>query len=597
MFQRIIDRPVETLDALRLDVDHFEQSVFAEERGAFVANAALLHRDALGFILFQKDGTRIDIAEPDWMPKVENFVALEALAVRHSIDHRLLTFELIAGQYTHAIWAPVSETDDWNLPISIRRAMKSEGAERIVLVAGGVAEGGLVYSAAGWFGLSDLQQRVVDAVVRTGSARDAADALGIAYSTARESLAMAAKKMSLPNMPSVVSAVVSAAFGIMPGEIDGTLVLSDMLQISERQARIALLVSNGASRKQAAHAIGVTDGVIKKELDCIFASLGVRTAAELARLVTEIQALRLFARSTAGAPGFLDPAIEPSRFSIRPEGRQIIGWSDYGPVSGKPVLIVHSNWSCRAVPRALVLALQKKGWRPIAIDRPGYGATHIGNSTREDPFTQAAYDTIQILDQLKIKKIAIMARCGAQFVHVLKRRSPERIGAVMLVSPTPATSETGQRIGVVGSIKEAFYRSPRLIEFFFRIICAQITLGRVEQLTRAIVKGSAIDTELCGDPQFIRDRFRALRPFAGGNFMGAVCEEMVISHGGLELPPLNVTDWAIVQGDDDNHNSFSEVLDYWSPIVPKAKIINVPGGGRFLTSSHAELLVTVLDEL
>lgn len=593
----MIDRPVETLDALKLDVDHFEHSVFAEEKGAFVANAALFHRDALGFMLFRKNGKRIDIAEPDWMPKVDDFDALEALAIRHSLNRRLLTFELLAGRYTHAIWTPVSEIGGWNLPITIWQAIESEGAERIVLVAGGVAAGGLVYSAAGRFGLSDLQQRVVDAVVRTGSARGAADALGIAYSTVRESLAMAAKRMSLPNMPSVVSAVVSAAFGIMPGEIDGTLVLSDMLQISERQARIALLVSNGASRKQTAHAIGVSDGVIKKELDSLFASLGVRTAAELARLVTEIQALRLFARSTASAPGFLDPGIEPSRFSIRPEGRQIIGWSDYGPVSGKPILVVHSNWSCRAVPRALVLALQKNGWRPIAIDRPGYGATHIGNSTREDPFTQAADDTIQILDQLKIEGIAIMARCGAQFVHVLKRRSPDRVGAVMLVSPTPATSETGQRIGVVGSIKEAFYRSPRLIEFFFRIICAQITLGRVEQLTRAIVKGSAIDTELCGNPQFIRDRFRALRPFAGGNFMGAVCEEMVISHGGFDLPPLAVTNWAIVQGDDDNHNSFTEVLDYWLPLVPKAKIIKVPGGGRFLTSSHADFLVAVLNRL
>ena len=593
----MIDQPIRSLDALRSDVEHFEQSVFAEEKGDLVANAALLNRDALGFMLFRKNGTFIDIAEPDWVPRVENFSDLEVLSIRHSVDHRLLTFEHKEFQYTHAIWAPVSETDEWNLPSGIRDAMTSKQADRIVLVAGGVASGGLIYSAAGWFGFSDLQRRVVGAIVRTGNARDAANELGIAYSTVRESLALAAKKMSLPNMPSVVSAVVSAAFGILPGELDGTTILSDMLQISERQARIALLVSNGASRKQAAHAIGVNNGVVKKELDNLFASLGVRTAAELAKLITEIQALRLFARSTAGAPGFLDPAIEPSRFSIRPESQQIIGWSDYGPVSGKPVLVVHSNWSCRAVPRPLVLALQKKGWRPIAIDRPGYGATHLGQSTRENPFTQAVDDTIQILDQLNIKEISIVARCGAQFVHELKRQYPNRIGAVVLVSPTPATSETGQRIGVVGSMKEAFFRSPRLIEFFFRIICAQITLSRVEQLTRAIVKGSAGDTELCSNPQFIRDRFRALRPFAGGNFMGAVYEEMVISHGGYDLQPLSVTNWAIVQGDDDNHNSFGEVINYWTDLVPKAKIIKVPGGGRFLTSSHAESLASNLDGL
>ncbi len=79
--------------------------------------------------------------------------------------------------------------------------------------------------------------------------------------------------------------------------------------------------------------------------------------------------------------------------------------------------------------------------------------------------------------------------------------------------------------------------------------------------------------------------------------MGAVYEEMVISHGGYDLPPLSVTNWAIVQGDDDNHNSFDEVINYWSPLVPNAKIIKVQGGGRFLTSSHAEQLASILEEL
>ena len=125
----------------------------------------------------------------------------------------------------------------------------------------------------------------------------------------------------------------------------------------------------------------------------------------------------------------LDPAIEPSRFSMRPNGRCTIAWSDYGPASGKPVLIVHSNWCCRFVPRVLAQELQRRGWRPIAIDRPGFGGTSLGSSSKDDPFGQAIEDVLQVLDAAKIEQIPIIARCGAQFTLACKAAAPERVAA------------------------------------------------------------------------------------------------------------------------------------------------------------------------
>lgn len=329
----------------------------------------------------------------------------------------------------------------------------------------------------------------------------------------------------------------------------------------------------------------------------LYANFGVQSATELARLIVEVKALRLFARSIDGAPGFLATAIEPTRIAIRPQTMEAIGWSDYGPASGKPVLVVHSNWSCRAVPRPLLVELQKRGWRPIAIDRPGFGATHLGNSSRDDPFGQAIADTLQILDSCRIGRIAVIAKCGAQYVHALKQAAPDRIGPVVLVSPTPQTAPDGKRVGLVGMIKEAYMRRPHLIELFFRMICTQFTLPRVEQLTRAIVKDSPGDTALCDDPQFIRDRFRALRPMATGNLAGGIIEEHVISQGLPAITPLAVDDWVILQGDEDIHNSFHEVERYWRKVLPCTQIVQVPAGGRFMTSSLPGLLVDHLEDL
>ncbi len=591
-FQKMIDKPEELLRELEADPDAFERTVIAEESGHQRTIAAIPNRNFLGILLYDRHGRHIATNEPDWLPYFASFDDLMAVAEVRSGDGRLIRLSG-TGHLNFALWAPFEETAGWNLPGSLRDIAVRGRAARIVLVANGAGEP--IERASESFGLSNLQCRVVAAVVRSGSVREAAQSVGISYATARETMAAVVRRMSLANTPAVVTAVVSAAFGIMPGQLDSVAMLGDMLRITPRQAQISLLVADGLSREQVAKAIGASQSVVKKELELLFANFGVQSASELARLIIETQALRLFGRSIDGAPGFLDAAIEPTRLAVRPQTSEVIGWSDYGPASGKPVLIVHSNWSCRAVPRPLLIELQSRGWRPIAIDRPGFGATHLGRMSREDPFGQAIADTLQVLDFCRIREIPIIAKCGAQYVHALKSAVPERVGPVVLVSPTPQASHAGRRVGLVGMIKETYLRKPRLIEIFFKMICTQFTLTRVEQLTRSIVRGSVVDEALCNDPQFIRDRFRALRPMATGNVMGGIIEEHVISGGSHCLTPLDVANWSIVQGGDDIHNSVSEVESYWQQVLPGTPVITVPDGGRFMTASHPEFIVDVLE--
>ena len=114
---------------------------------------------------------------------------------------------------------------------------------------------------------------------------------------------------------------------------------------------------------------------------------------------------------------------------------------------------------------------------------------------------------------------------------------------------------------------------------------------------RSITRGSAVDEALCDDPQFIRDRFRALRPFACGNYVGGIFEELVISHGGWDFAPLECDDWIVLQGADDPHNDVEEVTGYWAKLLPRTRMESVQGAGRFMTSSHPELIVQRLEQL
>ncbi len=588
VFQRLLDAPDAATAEIRSDPGRFEKHLLEAEYGA-VPNAPLFQIGAMAFLLFDAEGRRLPLEAPGWVPAVQHFGELEQRAARVSPDGRLMSLPGSADAPIHILWAPVGETDHWNLPQLVRTAARSAPVARVALVAGGAADEGLLETAVRGFGLSTLEQRAVLAVVRTGNGRAAAARIGLTHGTVRAALVQAARRMGQPNMPAVVRTVVAAAFGIFPEDASSSTLLTEMLQLTSRQAQLALLVATGTSREDAALALGVSPAVVKKELEFIYAGLQVQSAAELSRLIVEVQALRAFARAADGTPGFLNPVIEPARFAIRPNGRELIGWSDYGPASGRPVLVVHSNWSCRAVPRELLQALQKSGWRPISIDRPGFGATHLGRSTAQDPFTPAVEDALQVMDQLQIGKIAVVARAGTHFVQMLKAAAPTRVGPVVLVSPTLPTSASERRSGIMGTMKEVF-QSPRLTELFFRVICAQLTVERIEMLTRAVVKGTEADEALCENPQFIRDRFRAVRPFAAGNLLGGIYEQGIISRGGFAFPDIEVSDWTILQGDADNHNSLEDVERFWGRILPGTPVVRVRGGGRFVTSSHAEMV-------
>ena len=597
VFQRLMDDPVNSLERLRADPQGFESTVIDEEQGSLRPDAAIPSLDSIAALVFDADGRLAGHFGPPWLPRVENFAELEARAALPSHHSHLLSLRGENGGAVHAIWATNEDAVDWNLPKTVRQVVRAHPSGRVALTVSGTESSRALQEAARSFGLTTLQQKVVSAVVRSGSGRVAAVATGLSYATIRESLSKASRRMNAPNLPALVKKVVAAAFGVLPTDHDGAAMVAEMLPLSDRQATIAVMIADGLSRKETASAMRLSQAVVKKELEQTFAVLGITSAAELARLIVEVRALRAFARSTDGALGFFDPSIEPTRFLSRPNDRDLIAWSDYGPVSGRPVLVVHSNWSCRAVPRPLIIRLQAAGWRPIAIDRPGFGSTHPGSLSRSDPFGQAIADTGQVLGRLGIERIAVIARCGAQYVTAVKQAMGARIGPVVLVSPSAPTAESGRRHGVVGVIKEAFYHSPRLIDFYFRVICAQLTLERTERLTRAIVAGSRTDAAMCDDEQFIRDRFRAIRPFSTGNLIGAVIEENLISNDSYAVPQVEHGDWAIVQGEDDVHFAAADVIRYWKHKLPNARLVSVPDGGRFMTSSHPARIVDLLDDL
>lgn len=499
-----------------------------------------------------------------------------------------------AGSAALLVYAPAAATAAWRLPPDLREAMERWPAAVVVLSSQAASRSRPFEDACRAYGLNGLQTRVLAEIVRTGAVRPAAEAADVTFHTARKAVAHAMQRTRTTRLAALVSHLMSLTFGVLPDD-DPAEVLRDAWGLTPRQAALAGLMAAGATREAAASTLSISLAVARKELETVYLVLGVSTGVELARMTVEAHAFRWLIAATGGDVGFLDTREEPVRFVHRPDGGRV-AFSDYGPPTGQPVLVAHSTITSRIVARVLLRALQTAGYRPIAIDRPGFGLTDELAGARpgaHDPFAAAAPDALLVLDALKIRRTDVVARGAAQFVVALGRIAPSRIGRVVLVNPDPPRQEGGGR-GPMAAGKDIFMRSPALIRLLAPLLIRNVTFESVFERVRRDAVSSPADTAALHDPAFMRDYFRALRSFATGRYAGWINETTELFHGRGLAPLPATTAWQVLVGTDDYMHEPARVVTYWRRMLPDADVRLTPGAGRFLAYTHPDAVVEAL---
>jgi pimeloyl-ACP methyl ester carboxylesterase/DNA-binding NarL/FixJ family response regulator len=504
----------------------------------------------------------------------------------------------LPGSGDSAVFAygPASRASGWRLPPGVAEAAVAHPGHVVVLTghAGRVVRP--LEEACHAYGLSGLQTRVVLETIRTGNARHAAAAAGVTYHTAREALTEAMRRGQARRLPAFVQQLSSLAFGVLPSDDAGD-VLGDLWGLSSRQAAIAGLIADGLSRGEAAAALGLSEAVVKKELDRTYLILQVDSASALARRLVEARALAWLVRATSGDIGYLDPALEPLQFVPRPGGGRI-AISDYGPAGGRPVILAHPPIYSRITPRPLVRALQTAGYRPIAIDRPGFGLTDEypnAQAGQHDCWATAARDGIAVLDALRLRTVDLMSHQGSGHYAVEQvRRAPERFGRVVLVNPDPDSPSSRYRSGPWGIMKDAFMRYPALIRAAVGAMARQFEYEAIIKQFQDSSRGSPPDEAAFRDPEICRGVFLAMRPLATGRYEGVVNEEVVIARPIAPAVLPGATNWKVLLGAHDTLHHPPQVHDYWKAVLPDAAFEISPLGGRMIAYSHPHLAVAAL---
>ena len=491
------------------------------------------------------------------------------------------------------VQAPAETVQRWRLPEAAHAALAQRDARTLALAISTARAQRPLMAAALAYGLTHSEARLAEALVATANLRRAGALAGLSYESARQALKSAMRKTNTARQPALIALLSQKAASFKLNREQAEAVLMDALGLRLRDARLALLMSEGLTRAEAAKAAHISTAVAKDAYDRIFTQLGVASATELSRVVLEALAASLVAEASAGELLLSAADHDPLRFVARPGGG-FIAISDFGPADAPPVIILHSSGTTRHPARKLVRALQADGWRPIAIDRPGFGLTDPAPQSR-CPFDDAAHDMNTVCAALGLEHVRIIARGGAHAALAFARLYPEHArDHIVLLNPDPTIDDRAKRVGVLGAVKDAFFNHPQQLSHLARLVGAQATPERVRQLIRATLGTSQPDMLAFEDPEAVEDYQRAVMMFATGRIDGFIREQRTYACG-IDDPPLaDAANWTILLGAHDPLHHAADMAAYWRARLPKARCETIEDAGRFLHLTHTERVAAAL---
>ena len=584
-----------------------DRDLSEDESARLIANSlhfsprALLNTDAVGMAVTTLAGDII--AQSASFPKHVQASQLAVECVETALKGRQIRIDHLAfeegGEMRTMIFAyvPRSQALSWQIPEQQKRPLR-DIADAVLLLSFDSRTGhAAVLGAAESFCLTPMETRIVMGLVETGRVNAAADAAGITYATARKAMTDILRKTGSNGIAQLVRRLSLLSFGVLPGTRNPSAILNDMWGVSTRQATLGLLLAEGLPREEAAKRLGMSKALVKKETERLFDALGVGNVASLARLMSEIDAVQHFSAMPAAPLGMFTRRAEPLRFIAVPDGRRI-AVSDHGPVNGRPCIYVHSSMSMRAIPSRLCRALQAAGYRPISVDRPGFGLTDPlpgFAAGRDDPFAAAAEDFLHVIDALKLTSADLVARGGAQFALALERSLPGFIDRAILVNPDPVSAASRKRVGPIGAVKDSYMRNPWMISLVARQLARLLTPQRAKDLLMKTVGSSAPDRAAIEDPVVVHDFYRGIRMFGTGRIEGYVNEQSAFATMPIDRPIADRGEWRILIADEDAMHDREDVRSYWQTVLPDTPQTTIGGQGRLMILADPTPILVSLD--
>ena len=433
----------------------------------------------------------------------------------------------------------------WPLSADCRAHLDGQ-AGRIVLLAFAPSRASdLAMLAAQAFGLTPLEARLAEALLDSPNLESAAARIGVGRETARDALRGAMKKAGARRSPDLVRRMMDLMCGDHPPSADLEKTLRTAFDATPAEARAAAHFAEGLTAKQVAEALGVKEATVRGQLKAVFAKTGVNKAKDLVRLCVEAGAL---ATLTQMSEAVVDSGDTAGRLRIlRAAGDRRIAFIDYGPRSGRPLLILHGQSTGRTLPPRFVSLLQAKGWRPIVPQRPGFGLTDRAGG---DHLAACADDMAAILDVLKLPTADLLGRDAAVAATLaFAERHPSRVRSGVLINPhAPKATDDGQQT-LRAAVLRTFMSQPHLIETFAEMLRRQTRTDLLMTMIRQTLEEVEDDRRALDDQAILRQLVRDAQALSARSSAGFAVEQSIYARGWIAPERVGGERWKVFYGE------------------------------------------------
>lgn len=476
----------------------------------------------------------------------------------------------------------------WPLSAESRAQMMLPGRRVALLGFAPSRDGALAARAAEAFGLTPLEARLCEALLDANNLNEAAERIGVGRETAREALKKAMRKAGARRSPDLVRRMMDLMSGLSTdaGDVEG--VLQALFGATPAEARVASRFAEGMTAREVAAALGVKEATVRGQLKAVFAKTGVSKAKDLVRLTVEAGMMTALTRSAETVIEPLDPEGRV-RLIGAPDGRRI-AFTDYGPKGGRPVAVFHGLSTGRILPLAFVAGLHKAGFRPIVVQRPGFG---LSDPAGGDHLAAQADDLALVLDTLKLRKTDVLIRDGGTAAGLaFAERHPGRVACGLLVNPRPPASVERTHRSLIGQVSRTLLQHPELIATFGEMLRRQTRTDLMARTLRRSLESAPADRAAVDDPAVMSRLIRDSQGLTARTSAGFAAEMAVYAHGWTVPARVGGDRWTLVFCDGLGWPVNQEV---WRKPLPEAAVHVLPEAGFLVYFTHPAEIISLLE--
>lgn len=360
-------------------------------------------------------------------------------------------------------------------------------------------------------------------------------------------------------------------------------------KLTPAETRVLKALRTDQSASELAARLGVAENTVRTQIKALLAKIGVSKQAELVRfreeavrlstVIVEQMRLAIADRDVANPKFFPSGRPRPPRNTVVLANGRRVSYREFGAPDGSVIVVLHGAHSGSMIPEGYNPGAHAQHLRLIAPDRPGFGES---SPSRADLTIQdAAAETRELLDRLRVRRYAILSLAAASATAVELAKSDARATSLTLCSPHFGASplpNTKPGFGLLMQ-RNLFERAPWLLERVSRVMWASMSWESMRKISRSLLRRSPGDWRQLQDTDldiYVADVVLDARQNPPD---GQMWEARALSQYRLDLTGLTAP-ITLMLGEDDTITDKAGMAELFGA-PDRARIVTAPGGHLF----------------